>query len=92
MRKSQIFSAAAAIAATAQAQSFSVPVSRGFSSVGDVQPTVTETVSGPIQTGQACSQVAELILDSRLQYPSVEAEVSAEQYNLATFNLLTLQL
>ncbi|OCK75754.1 peptidase S41 family protein, partial [Lepidopterella palustris CBS 459.81] len=42
---------------------------------GDIQPSVTETVSGPVGTASACAQIAGLVGKSRLQYPSVEAEV-----------------
>ena len=81
MRTPQVLSALLAAAATAQAQSqsFMVTTTRRFSSIGDidVQPTATETVSGPIQTGEACAQVGEFISGSGLRYPSVEAEVGA---------------
>lgn len=79
MRLPQVLSTVIAVAATAQAQSssFAFTTSRRFSSIDDfdIQPTATETASGPIQTGQACAQVAEAISGSRLTYPSVEAEV-----------------
>lgn len=39
------------------------------------EPTATETVSGPISTAKACSQVADLVSNSDLDNPSVEAEV-----------------
>lgn len=80
MRPFQVFSAVIAVAATAQAQSvsFEFTTTRRVSSIGDVnvQPTATETVSGPIQTGRACAQVGEAISDSRLNFPSVEAELA----------------
>ncbi|XPT03714.1 hypothetical protein M3J09_012800 [Ascochyta lentis] len=76
MRSPRFLFALLAVASTVQAQSFVVSSTRRFSSVGDVEPTATETVSGPIQTGQACAQVAELISDSRLEFPSVEAELA----------------
>lgn len=80
MKSFRVLSALVAVAATAQAQSFLATSTRRFSSIGDVEPTVTETASGPIQTGQACAQVGELISDSRLEYPSVDAEVGTYTY------------
>jgi hypothetical protein len=81
MRSSHILSTLLAVVATAQAQSASFLVTsiRRTSSIEDidVQPTATETASGPIQTGQACAQAAEIISESRAQYPSIEAEVGA---------------
>jgi hypothetical protein len=47
------------------------------STAGDVEPTATATVSGPISTASACAQISELVGDSDLEYPSVEAEVSS---------------
>ncbi|KAH6638944.1 peptidase S41 family protein [Boeremia exigua] len=80
MRSSQVLWAFLAAAATAQTQSasFIVSTTRRFSSIGDVdvQPTATATVSGPIQTGRACAQIADAISNSRLQFPSVEAELA----------------
>ncbi|KAF2626622.1 peptidase S41 family protein-like protein [Macroventuria anomochaeta] len=78
MRLSQVLSTLIAVAATAQAQSqpFLITTTRRFSSVGDVEPTATETVSGPIQTGQACAQIGRYISGSRLRFPSVEAELA----------------
>ncbi|KAF2801707.1 peptidase S41 family protein [Mytilinidion resinicola] len=40
------------------------------------EPSATETVSGPISTAKACAQVAELVSDSDLTTPSVEAELA----------------
>ena len=82
MRSPQILSVLLAVAATTQAQSFVVTTTRRFSSVGDIEPTVTETVSGPIQTRQACAEIGELVSDSRLRFPSVGAEVGVEEYCL----------
>ncbi|UPX19781.1 uncharacterized protein EKO05_0010032 [Ascochyta rabiei] len=76
MRSTQVLLALIAVASTAQGQSFIATTSNRFSSIGDVEPTATETVSGPIQTEQACAQVGELISDSRLEFPSVEAELA----------------
>lgn len=77
MRSCHLFSAALAIAVAvqAQSQSFALASSRRFSSIGDVQPTATETASGPIQTGQACADVADLVTSSRSRIISVNAEV-----------------
>ena len=77
MRSCHLFSAVLAIAASvqAQSQSFAITSTRRFSSIGDVQPTATETASGPIQTGQACAEVADLVTSSRSRFPSVNAEV-----------------
>ena len=84
MRSSYILTALVAVVATvqAQSQSFLVTTTRRYSSIddSDIQPTATETVSGPIQTGQACSQVADFVLRSRLRFPSVEAEVCARLF------------
>jgi hypothetical protein len=77
MRSCHLFSAVLAIAASVQAQSQSLAITSTprFSSIGDVQPTATETASGPIQTGQACAEVADLVTSSRSRFPSVNAEV-----------------
>lgn len=44
-------------------------------SADNVEPSATETGSGPINTGRACAQIASLVGRSSLEYPSVEAEV-----------------
>lgn len=62
--------------AAAQAESFSFATTQVETSLGNVEPTATETLSGPIETGRACSQIAQFVDDSSLEYPSVEAEVS----------------
>lgn len=87
MRPSQVLSVFVVVAATTQAQSFVVTPTRRFSSVGDIEPTATETVSGPIQTGQACAEIGELISNSRLRFPSVGAEVGVEDYDLISAEL-----
>ncbi|KAF2733402.1 hypothetical protein EJ04DRAFT_439222 [Polyplosphaeria fusca] len=46
------------------------------STAGDVEPTATETVSGPISTASACAQISEVVADSDLEFPSVEAELA----------------
>ncbi|KAF3009674.1 hypothetical protein E8E13_008237 [Curvularia kusanoi] len=81
MRTSQFLSTLLAVVATTQAQSeFSLVTSLRLrtSSVEDidVQPTATETASGPIQTGQACAQAAGIITNSRARFPSIEAELA----------------
>ncbi|KAJ8109054.1 hypothetical protein OPT61_g7736 [Boeremia exigua] len=80
MRPSQVLSALLVVAATAQAQSLSfvVTATRRFSSIEDIdiQPTATETAVGAIETGRACAQVADTMSNSRLQFPSVEAELA----------------
>ena len=85
MRYSQFISAVLAVAAgvQAQSQSFVLTSTRRVSSIGDVQPTATETASGPIQTGQACAEVADLVSGSRSRFPSVNAEVGANCIEVA---------
>jgi hypothetical protein len=46
------------------------------SSIGDVEPSATESLSGPIQTDRACAQVASFVEDSRSKAPSVPAELA----------------
>lgn len=86
MRSSQVLSTLLAFAATtqAQSQSFAFTSTRRVSSIEDinVQPTATDTVSGPIETGQACALIGEAVSGSRLQIPSVEAEVSSSLYKV----------
>lgn len=85
MRTYPLFAAFFAIAASvqAQSQSFAITSTRRFSSIGDVQPTATETASGPIQTGQACAEVADLVTSSRSRFPSVNAEVGVHDIESA---------
>jgi hypothetical protein len=94
MRSSHILSTLLAVAATAQAQSesFLVTSVRRTSSIEDVdiQPTATATASGPIQTGKACVQAAEIIYSSRVRYPSIEAEVGATQTTVRWTQMLIL--
>ncbi|KAF2179813.1 hypothetical protein K469DRAFT_693702 [Zopfia rhizophila CBS 207.26] len=42
----------------------------------NIQPSVTQTISGPVNTARACGQISELVDDSRLEFPSVEAELA----------------
>jgi hypothetical protein len=53
--------------ATAQAESFS----RGASATAP---------SGPVDTGSACAQVARLVTESGITYPSIDAEVSLRAF------------
>ena len=64
-------------AAAAQQQTFSFAPTEVATTADNVEPTATETFSGPIQTGKACGQIADYVSKSNLEYPSVEAEVSA---------------
>lgn len=65
--------------ASAQAESFSFGATRSLhpATTGEIQPTVTQTISGPVSTASACSQIAGLVDKSVLDFPSVEAEVSS---------------
>ncbi len=45
-------------------------------SIGNVQPSAIQSVSGPIQTGQACAQIAKLAANSDLQYPTIQADLA----------------
>lgn len=64
--------------AAAQRSSLAVDIDRTSSriSLGNVEPTATQTVSGPIQTGSACARIAELVTKSDSQVPSVQAELA----------------
>jgi hypothetical protein len=55
-------------------------------SVGDIQPSVTASISGPIQTGRACAQIQEAVKDSDADFPVVPAEVSRVFLGLLPFN------
>ncbi|CAO2647349.1 Nn.00g082710.m01.CDS01 [Neocucurbitaria sp. VM-36] len=57
-------------------QSFDIEPTQAPTSIGDEEPTATETVSGPIQTGRACAVIAEFAYDTDLQYPAVAAELA----------------
>ncbi|KAF2827122.1 peptidase S41 family protein-like protein [Ophiobolus disseminans] len=50
--------------------------SRAPSSIRDVEPLATQSISGPVSTERACAQVASVVANSRLQYPSVSAELA----------------
>ncbi|KAF2467853.1 uncharacterized protein BDR25DRAFT_344615 [Lindgomyces ingoldianus] len=66
------------VLASAQAESFTFGATRTLRPVttGDIQPSATETISGPISTARACAQISELVDKSRLEFPSVEAELA----------------
>ncbi|ORY19297.1 hypothetical protein BCR34DRAFT_472245 [Clohesyomyces aquaticus] len=63
---------------SAQAESFSFGATRSLRPVttGEIQPSVTQTISGPVSTAKACSQIAGFVGNSRLEFPSVEAELA----------------
>ena len=42
----------------------------------EVQPSATETATGLISTSSACAQISDIVMNSELEYPSVQAEVS----------------
>jgi hypothetical protein len=46
------------------------------SSIEDVEPSATETFSGPIQTDRACAQISSFVEDSTAIVPSVPAELA----------------
>lgn len=64
----RLFQAVPPLLAAAAAQS--------LSSIGNVEPTLTQTISGPIQTDRACAQVSNSIADSDASTPGVPAELA----------------
>ncbi|KAH3961420.1 hypothetical protein HBH52_230590 [Parastagonospora nodorum] len=64
----RFFQAVPPLLAAAAAQS--------LSSIGNVEPTLTQTISGPIQTDRACAQVSSSIADSDASTPGVPAELA----------------
>ncbi|KAF2685082.1 hypothetical protein K458DRAFT_387974 [Lentithecium fluviatile CBS 122367] len=62
--------------AAAQAESFTFATTKATTTEDNVQPTATETVSGPIETSKACGQVAQLVRRSRQDFPSIEADLA----------------
>jgi hypothetical protein len=78
MKSAALFSALAALAA-AQDESLSPlrPTERP-SSVLNVRPTATLSFSGPVETGQACGEIADQVSRSRLDFPNVDAEVGLD--------------
>ncbi|KAF2106587.1 peptidase S41 family protein-like protein [Lophiotrema nucula] len=51
--------------------------SRSPASTGDnVEPSATETITGPISTASACAEIAEAVSDSNLDFPTVDAELA----------------
>lgn len=70
------FTALSALLAVTSAQSLNTQPTQAPTSIGDVEPSATETVSGPIQTGSACANIAEFASDTDLEYPAVEAELA----------------
>lgn len=49
---------------------------RAPTSIGDIEPTPTGSISGPIQTDRACATIASAVRNSNLQFPSVQAELA----------------
>ncbi|KAF1848095.1 peptidase S41 family protein-like protein [Cucurbitaria berberidis CBS 394.84] len=77
------FTALSALIAVASAQGISSRFGRTTqsldvkpTSIGDVEPTATETVSGPIQTERACAAIADSVSDTVLKLPAVDAELA----------------
>lgn len=69
----------AVVAAQAETFSFGSSATRVPSStIEQIVPSVTETASGPIDTGKACAEISRQAERSRFKYPSVEAEVSSK--------------
>ncbi|KAF2125285.1 peptidase S41 family protein [Dothidotthia symphoricarpi CBS 119687] len=73
MRSSAVLSVFVAFA-TAQIGSSSTRVVP--TSIGNVVPSATQTVSGPISTGSACAQIADAVANARSRYPSVQASLA----------------
>jgi hypothetical protein len=67
---------AAQITTTSASLSLELIPSRAPSSIEDVEPSVTQSLSEPIQTNRACAQVASSVEDSRSRAPSVPAELA----------------
>lgn len=71
---------AQSVTATDASQSFDiVPTSTPTpSSIDDIDldPTTTENVSGPIETSQACGDIAELVADDFSEFPVVDAALA----------------
>ncbi|KAL1799097.1 hypothetical protein ACET3X_003134 [Alternaria dauci] len=71
---------AQSITATDASQSFDiVPTSTPRpSSIDDIEldPTTTESVSGPIETNQACGDIAELVANDFSEFPVVDAALA----------------
>ena len=57
----------------------------------EIQPSATETATGLISTSSACAQISDIVMNSELEYPSVQAEVSLEtpreKYALNPFSI-----
>jgi hypothetical protein len=49
---------------------------RAPSSIRDVESTATQSLAGPIQSGRACAQLADVVQKSKLQVLSVQAELA----------------
>jgi hypothetical protein len=75
MKTATVLAALAAIAAAQDVSSFNILPTPGPSSIRDVEPTATLSFSGPVETGRACGDIADVVSGSRLKLPSVNAEV-----------------
>jgi hypothetical protein len=62
--------------ATAQFTFEPIETEEPLTSIIDLEPTATETGGGPVNTGEACAQISEIVSDSSSEYPNVAAEVS----------------
>jgi hypothetical protein len=83
------FTALSALIAVAAAQTTSIdlseptqsldieptPTSSSFDDI-DVEPTTTQTVSGPIETSQACGQIADFVANTYDELPIVDIELA----------------
>lgn len=49
---------------------------RTFSTVGDIVPSATASISGPIQTNRACAQIQDVVRESDDSAPIVPAELA----------------
>ncbi|KAL6702625.1 hypothetical protein ACN47E_001294 [Coniothyrium glycines] len=57
-------------------QSFDIEPTRVATSRGNAEPTVTDSVSGPIQSDRACAQIAEFVADDSSDISAVTAELA----------------
>jgi hypothetical protein len=66
----------AVVAAQNPSQSLDFIPTRAPSSIGNVEPTLTQSLSEPVQTDRACAQLSSFIANTRAQTPSVQAELA----------------
>lgn len=75
MKWSTVFSVLLATTA-AQSTLELIPVSSRRPSFTDVEPSATQSISGPVQTERACAQIASAVERTSLRFPSVAAELA----------------